>query len=120
MALEVIRDELSGVFELHIRGLLERAEFVESERIFAEVIRAGGQPLVMVVLDAFEGWEKNDGWNNLDFMFSHGNSIAKIAIVGAGSKEAEVRAFTGAGMRPTPVEFFAAGEEERARLWLTA
>ena len=40
-----------------------------------------------------------------------------IAIVGAGQREAEVKAFSGAGLRPTPVAFFEAGELDRARAW---
>jgi hypothetical protein len=56
----------------------------------------------------------------MDFMFSHGEKISKIAIVGAGNKEAEVKAFSGAGMRRAPVEFFATGQEETARAWLLA
>lgn len=118
--MEIYRDPESGVIEQRIQGVLKRSEFADSERAMKTAIEAGERPLVLVLLDGFEGWDQDDGWNNLDFMFSHGDRIAKIAIVGAGAKEAEVRAFTGAGMRPTPVEFFAAGEEDRATAWLTA
>jgi hypothetical protein len=51
-------------------------------------------------------------------MFTHGAKIAKIAIVGGGTKEDELKAFTGAGLRPTPVRLFNAEETEQARAWL--
>lgn len=118
MALNIRYDESTGVFEFHIRGILKRAEFAESEQQLAAIISAGGSPRGLVVLQNFGGWEKGEDWNNLDFMFSYGEKIAKIAIVGAGNKEAEVKAFTGAGLRPTPVKFFAEAESDEARAWL--
>ena len=120
MALELTRDEASGVFELRIRGTLKRGEFKEAEDFFASVVDSIERPCVLVIMEFFGGWERGEDWNNLDFMFSHGSKIAKIAIVGAGKKEDEVRAFSGAGIRSTPVEFFAAGEEAQAREWLMA
>ena len=51
-------------------------------------------------------------------MFTYGTEILRIAIVGAGSKEAEVKAFTGADRRPTPVKFFTAEDLPEARAWL--
>jgi hypothetical protein len=73
---------------------------------------------MLVILENFEGWEQGEEWSNLDFMFTHGENIVKIAIVGAGAKEAEIKVFTGAGMRPTPVEFFAADQLPAAKAWL--
>ena len=37
---------------------------------------------MLAVLEDFEGWERGADWNDLDFMLSHGDEIAKIAIVG--------------------------------------
>jgi len=108
----------TSIFELHIEGTLKRSEFASCEQNLTSLITAGERPRVLVILDHFGGWESNEDWNNLDFMFTHGDKIAKIAIVGAGPKEAEVRAFTGAGMRPTPVEFFTPAQLAEARDWL--
>lgn len=94
---------------------------VEQLLCFGELLAAlsaGGSPRGLLVLKNFGGWEKGGDWNNLDFMFSCGEKIAKIAIVGAGNKEAEVKAFTGEGLRPTPVKFFAEAESDAARAWL--
>lgn len=39
-------------------------------------------------------------------------------LVGAGTKEADVRAFSGADLRPTPVRFFPADELAVAKSWV--
>ena len=111
-------DPATQLAEVHIRGVLERADMSGFENEIAGRITAGDHPRVLVLLENFGGWEKGADWNNFDFMFSYGDKIAKIAIVGAGAKEAEVKAFTGAGLRPTPVGFFTMEETESARDWL--
>ena len=118
MALELKHDPESGLFELRIRGILKRAEFTEGEGRFAAVVDSVENPRVLVVMEHFGGWERGQDWDNLDFMLSHGNKISKIAVVGAGRKEDEVRIFSGAGIRTTQVEFFDAGHEAQAREWL--
>ena len=111
-------DPSTQLVELHVRGTLKRAEFAECESELAGLITGGASPRILVVCENFGGWERGQDWNNLDFMFSHGAKIARIAIVGAGTKEDELKAFTGAGMRPTPVRFFAADEATEATVWL--
>ena len=51
-------------------------------------------------------------------MISHGNEIAKIAIVGDGRWEPEGLAFAGAGFRRAPVKFFPSDQQTEARAWL--
>jgi SpoIIAA-like len=111
-------DFATQLVELHINGILAREDMVAVENAMAGYIDAGDQPRVLVTLRNFGGWEKGGDWDNFDFMFSYGDKLAKIAIVGAGAKEAEVKAFTGAGLRPTPVCFFAESEAADARAWL--
>lgn len=50
--------------------------------------------------------ERGADWNDLDFQHSHGNEIAKIAIVGEPRWEPEALVFAGAGFRRAPVKFF--------------
>ena len=104
MSANLTYDPASQLAEIQIQGVLKREDLAVFESTVAERIDGG--------------WQKGDDWNNLDFMFSYGDKIAKIAIVGAGDKQAEVKAFTGAGLRPTPVEFF--GSADEARAWLLA
>jgi hypothetical protein len=109
-------DPVSQLFELTVSGLLKRSDFALGEAEMAARIDAGERPRVLALIENFGGWQQGDDWSNLDFMFSYGDKIAKIAIVGAGDKQAEVKAFTGAGLRPTPVEFFESADSARA--WL--
>lgn len=118
MSANLSYDSATQVAELHISGILKRAEMAEFETVISPRIDAGERPRVLVMLQNFGGWEKGEDWNNFDFMFSYGDKIAKIAICGAGTKEDEVKAFTGAGLRPTPVRFFTAEEASEARSWL--
>jgi len=104
------------IFELHISGMLRRSDLAAGEAEMAARIDAGESPRVLILLDGFGGWQKGEDWNNFDFMFSYGDKIGKMAIVGAGDMQAEVKAFTGAGLRPTPVEFF--DSADAARAWL--
>ena len=120
MSASIQFDDANQLCELHVRGTLKRTEFASCESELAARISAGEQPRMLVILQNFGGWERGEDWNNLDFMFTHGAKIAKIAIVGAGTKEAELKAFTGAGLRPSPVEFFAAEQQAEARAWLLA
>lgn len=118
MSANLTYDPATQLAEVHISGILNRADMADFENEIARRIDAGELPRVLVLLDGFGGWQKGEDWNNFDFMFSYGDKIAKIAIVGAGDKQAEVKAFTGAGLRPTPVEFFTVEEIEAARAWL--
>ncbi len=118
MSANLTYDPATQLGEIHIRGILKRADMVVIEQETAERITSGDRPRFLVLMENFAGWEKGEDWNNLDFMFTHGEKICKIAIVGAGNKEDETKAFTGAGLRPTPVAFFSAEEVEQARAWL--
>ena len=79
-------DPATLIDEIHISGIFKRAELSAFETEMASRIEAGDRPLLLIVLENFAGWEKGEDWNNLDFMFSHGDKIAKIAIVGAGDE----------------------------------
>lgn len=116
MSANLTYDPATQLAEIQVQGILKRADLATFEGTIAERIDAGERPRVLVLIQNFGGWQKGDDWNNLDFMFSYGDKIAKIAIVGAGDKQAEVKAFTGAGLRPTPVEFF--DSADAARVWL--
>lgn len=118
MSAKLNYDAATQLGELHISGILQRAEMAAIEKQIAQHIDAGERPRLLVLLDNFDGWQKGDSWVEADFMFSHGAKIAKIAIVGAGDRQSEVKAFTGAGLRPTPVMFYSDAEVEQARAWL--
>lgn len=114
----LIQNEPDNVQVLRISGILKRSEFGNVQSTAARVIDAGGKPRVLAVLENFEGWERGADWNDLDFMLSHGNEIAKIAIVGEPRWEVEALAFAGAGFRSAPVKFFPTSQLAEARAWI--
>lgn len=115
-----IQLEPDHTYVLRFSGILKRSEFGGAQTAAARAIDTGVKPRVLAILDQFEGWERGADWNDLDFMLTHGNEIAKIAIVGDARWEAEALAFAGAGFRSAPVQFFPAGQEAQARAWLAA
>jgi hypothetical protein len=118
MSANLTYDPATQLAELHISGILQRADMAPIEKQIAQRIDAGERPRVLVLLENFGGWQKGDSWVEADFMFSYGDKIAKIAICGSGDRQSEVKAFTGAGLRPTPVGFYGEAETEQARAWL--
>jgi hypothetical protein len=98
--------------------LIDTPEFGTAQGNVARGIDAGAKPRVLAILENFEEWERGVDWNDLDFLFSHGHEIAKIAIVGEPRWEAEALAFSGAGFRKAPLKYFPAHQETEARTWL--
>ena len=80
-----IRSETNNIYMMHFSGIRE---------------------VLLAILENFEGWERGADWNDLDFQHSHGNEIAKIAIVGEPRWEPRSAVFAGAGFRRAPVKFF--------------
>ena len=113
-----IQLEPNNVHVLRFSGVLKRSEFGGTQEAASRAIEAGVKPRVLAILENFEGWEKGADWNDLDFMLTHGNEIAKIAIVGDPRWEPDAMAFAGAGFRRAPVKFFPTAQLAEARAWL--
>lgn len=118
MALTSHYDPATQLCEIHLDGVLRHEELLANQGRLAPLIEAGAEPRVLVVVGDFQGWESNGDWNNLDFMFSHGSKIAKIAFVGDRRWEDELKMFVGAGFRSAPVGYFESGREDVAKAWL--
>lgn len=103
---------------LRIRGALKKFELDAAQTDAVREIGAGGPVRLLVLLKNFIGWERNEEWGDTDFFFSHRNDFEKIAVVGHPSWEAQILAFTGAGLRKGPVKFFPESAETEARGWL--
>ena len=111
--------EPNDICVLRISGILKRSEFGAEEKALGSHIDTLLKPCLLVILENFEGWERDADWNDLDFYISHGRKISRIAIVAEARWEALALAFAGAGVRRTPVKFFTPNELEQARTWLT-
>ena len=110
--------EPNDICVLRISGILKRSEFGTEERALSSRIDTLSKPRLLVILENFEGWERDADWNDLDFYISHGRKISRIAIVAEARWEALTLAFAGAGVRRTPVKFFPPNELAQARSWL--
>ena len=113
-----IQRENNNTYLLRLSGTVLRSEFGDAQNKAAKDIDAGVKPRIFAILENFQGWERGADWGDLEFLFSHSNEIAKIAIVGEPRWETEALAFAGAGFRRAPVKFFPSGQETQARTWL--
>ena len=103
---------------LRIGGELKKSELDAAQSQFVEIITGAGAVKLLVLLENFTGWERDEAWGDTEFFFSHRNDFEKIAVVGSPRWEAQVLAFTGAGLRKGPVKFFPETGESEARAWL--
>jgi len=103
---------------LRVGGELKKSELDAVQSEFVEKIAGPGTVKLLVLLENFSGWERSEAWGDTDFFFSHRNDFEKIAVVGDPKWEAQVLAFTGAGLRKGPVKFFPEAGESDARAWL--
>ena len=112
--------QANDVCLLRISGVLKQSEFGATQKDLARKIDFGSKPRVLAIVESFEGWERGADWNDLDFLVSHSDKIARIAIVADPKWETQALAFAGAGVRRAPVKFFRPTELEQARGWIEA
>lgn len=103
---------------LRVGGELKKSELDAVQSEFVQKIAAAGPVKLLVLLENFTGWEHSEAWGDTDFFFSHRNDFEKIAVVGPARWEAQLLAFTGAGLRKGPIKCFLETGESNARAWL--
>ena len=117
MAIE-LHHERDNIFRIELTETLRQAEFQRcQDQILHEVSQLGSVRLLFV-LDGFEGWDSRDNWRDLNFFVRHGDSIARIAIVGEERWRDLALMFAAADLRKAPVEYFPAGDLSKAETWL--
>jgi hypothetical protein len=114
----ILEPQNDGICILRVGGVVKKSELDAVQIEMVKQIAAAGSIKLLVLLENFAGWEKGGDWDDTDFFFSHRNDFEKIAVVGPLRWEAEVLAFTGAGMRKGPVKCFPETAEAAARAWL--
>lgn len=112
--------EHDDIYRLEIRRLLRQTDLVRAEEALAAEITRIGPVKLLVVLNEFEGWERQGHWDHATFYVKHGDDIARIAIVGPGRWRDEMLMFSAAGLRKGPVEFFQEDATAEALAWLSA
>ena len=115
-----LQQEHDHIYRLDIRRLVRQAELARAEQALAAAITSGGPVKLLVVLQEFEGWERQGNWDHATFYNEHGDDIARIAVVGPERWRDEMLMFSAAGLRKGPVEYFLEDEAAKALAWLSA
>jgi hypothetical protein len=119
MGLSIQREE-GDVRVLEITGMIMKKEFDELRASAGKKLGFFDRVKLLVIAENFDGWEQGADWGDSSFFSWHGWKITKIAIVADPQWKSKFLAFSVAGLRRAPVEFFPTGETERARAWLDA
>jgi len=112
--------EPDDICVIRVSGIWKRSDFAAAQEEVAGRIDAGAKPRVLAILENFDGWEHGADWDDLDFLVSHSDKIAKIAIVAEPKWEVQALAFAGAGIRSAPVRFFSPDQLAEARNWIAS
>ena len=110
--------ESENLFVVSIEDVLTFDELKEIENKFTAAIDRSRKIKVLLLAENFSGWAKEGDWGNLEFMLKNDPYIQKIAVVAKDVKKDDLLIFLGKGMREASVEFFPAGEKQKAQDWL--
>ena len=115
-----LRHEDGNIYRLDVKGRLRSDELATCQQALASEIRRGRTVRLLVVLEAFEGWDPGGAWRDLSFFVRYGDAIERIAIVGEETWRSLALIFAGVDLRKAHVEFFAEDGVANARMWLAA
>jgi len=117
MGAEII--EHSGdTLTVMISGKLTHPELAALQKATGEILKEQGKTRLLVLTDAFEGWERGGAWGDLSFSINFDAQIEKMAIVGDKKWEDLALLFASKGLRSFPIEYFLPAEIAKARAWL--
>jgi len=119
MPVEII-DATGKLLQLKVRGMLKKADHDQLIQFAKKPIEREGKVRVLIILEAFEGWERHRDWGDVSFMSEQGRHIEKMAIVGDEKWQDDALAFTAKGFRATVIEFFTPSRLNEARTWLSS
>lgn len=119
MAHEIIQID-DALISVRIRGVMRLADMEAIQALAHDLIEHGKKPRCLIVAEDFQGWDKQDDWNDIGFFVEHGDDIEKMAIVGDECWKDDIYLFTGKGLRKTEIEFFPVSALQEAEAWLRA
>ena len=111
---EVVDDLMTA----RISGLLRQEELAAVQMKAASLIQQVGMVRFLVLVEDFEGWDKEGDWGNVWFQSEYDEGIEKMALVGDIKWEELARIFTGQGARRFPIRYFLTEEIDAARKWI--
>jgi len=113
-----IEVEADGLVIIKVSGLVTPEDMRQLQEATVAVIKRYDKAKVLVVLEAFQGWQKTDAWEDTSFIGEYDKKIEKIAVTGDLKWRDEVFAFMGKPFRSASIEFFGPSQESEARSWL--
>ncbi len=108
----------NGIITLKVSGKLTHPELTAIQKRAEEILNEHGKMNTLIVLDAFEGWEKEGDWGDLSFLLKNDKFMERMAIVGDKKWEDLALVFAGKGFRDCVVEYFPTQEAAEAQAWL--
>ncbi|MGH7843836.1 MAG: STAS/SEC14 domain-containing protein [Candidatus Binatia bacterium] len=119
MPVEII-DASGKLLQARVWAVLRKDDYDRMIQVAKESIAREGKIRVLIVLEAFGGWERRADWGDVTFITEHSKDIEKMALVGEEKWKDDAFAFTGKGFRSTNIEFFTPSRLEEARAWLSS
>ena len=113
-----IETEANGLVIIRLSSLATLEDMKQWQEAIVAVIKRYGNARVLVALEAFQGWEKTDAWEDISFIAEYDKKIEKLAVIGDLKWRDDVSAFIGKPFRSASIEFFNPSQESEARTWL--
>ena len=117
MTCKIIKIE-DNLLAISIEGILHLTDQEAVQCVMKEIIRKYGSAKLLVVVNHFQGWSKQDDWGDLSFLMEYGDSVAKMALVGEERWKENAFVFAGKGLRETEIEFFTLNNLDEAETWI--
>lgn len=119
MPIQIRPTDEAGLVLARISALMTLEDQQVLEALAKTAIDAGLDTRLLVELDDFNGWAKNDRWgDDIAYMLNYADRIRRMAIVGDVRWQDEALAFVGQGFRATDVRYFAPDALEEANAWI--
>jgi hypothetical protein len=110
------REETGDLVHLTVRGRMTTPDQAALVFFITKAVQRHGRIRLLVTLDAFAGWEADEGWDDAGLRIPDDSAIVKAAFVGDARWQDEISAFVGTGFRAIPTEFFTEEAPARASL----
>ncbi|MET0894083.1 MAG: STAS/SEC14 domain-containing protein [Pseudoxanthomonas sp.] len=119
MANHIIQLDGEDFVRARISGRMSFVDQKALESLAVKMVDAGRPVRVLLTLEDFQGWEKDERWgDDFDFTFEYGDRIEAIAIVGEEGWRQQALLFVGKGFRRTRIEYFPPDAAGLAEDWV--
>ncbi len=111
-------EEAGDLVRLTVTGQMKTADQAALMYFITKAVERHGRIRLLVVLDGFEGWERDEGWSDDSLRLQDESVILKAAFAGEPRWQESMLLFVSAPFRNIPIEYF--DSEAAARTWLDA